>query len=378
MAKSAFIAVIGRPSAGKSTLVNALCGYKVSIVSPVPQTTRNTIRGIYSGERGQLVFVDTPGFHDSAKKLNLKLRDLVKVALDDCDGVLYVVDPSRPFGDEEKAILSILSKVQVPVLLGFNKLDLLLEHGRKRKEGGEMVSEVRAAAGTLVPEARILQFSALKGQGLEELRTALYDCAPDGDAWYPSDFYTDQDPEFRISEVIREQIMNRTKEEVPHAAYIEIEDLELTDRQGNPVPRPTLNDWRGREEEELDDEVGGEDDEEEEEDPGETMPPIPADMLAASGIDPDQPLPADWNPQDLWDLVPAQRPKLWIRAHICVERDSQKGILIGKGGSLIKTIRHEATKELRELFPYRIELDLRVKVSPKWRQSDRVLGRIVH
>lgn len=387
MQKSAFIAVIGRPSAGKSTLVNQLCGYKVSIVSPVPQTTRNAIRGIHSSDRGQLVFVDTPGFHDSEKKLNLKLKDLVRNAIDDCDAVLYVVDTSRPFGDEEKSILQLLAHVQVPVLLGLNKVDLLA--GRKastRKAATpalpdpEQVHEVLQAASNIIPQAKILRFSALDGTGIEALKDSLYALAPEGNAWYPEDFYTDQDPEFRIAEVIREQVMNRTREEIPHASFIEIEDLELRDSDGNPVPKPSMGEWKG-----IDDETSppppladnGDEEEDEalaesEEGPGGHA--VPADMLAASGVE----LPADWSPQDLWELDPARRPKLWIRAVICVERDSQKGILIGKGGSLIKMMRLESIKELRELFPYRIELDLRVKVSAKWRQSEKIIGRIIH
>jgi GTP-binding protein Era len=316
MSKSAFVAVVGRPSAGKSTLVNALCGQKVSIVSPVPQTTRNAIRGIRTEERGQLVFIDTPGFHNSERKFNLKLTNLVKGSIDDCDVVLYLVDGTRPIGEEETELMGMVAKTRAPIVLVLNKTDI------KSNEA----AAVRAALAEGLPSAAVtLEISALTGDGLDRLKDELYARAPEGHEWYPDEYYTDQEPDFRIAEIIREQVMNRTREEIPHAAYIDIEDLDLRTLEG-----------------EL--------------------------------IGPD----SDFDLGACWDLPSHKRPRLNIRAFICVERDSQKGIVVGKGGELIKAIREAAELQIRELFPYFVTLDLRVKVAPKWRNDDHLIERMIH
>ncbi len=316
MSKSAFVAVVGRPSAGKSTLVNALCGQKVSIVSPVPQTTRNAIRGIHTGERGQLVFVDTPGYHNSERKFNLKLTNLVKGSIDDCDVVLYLVDSSRPIGDEEAELMTMVGKARAPIIVVLNKLDLASKES----------AAVKSALAEGLPSAALtLEISALKGEGLDQLKDELFARAPEGHEWYPDEYYTDQEPEFRIAEIIREQVMNRTREEIPHAAYIDIEDLDLRTPEG---------------------------------------------IL----IGPDE----DFDPTACWDLASHLRPRLNIRAFICVERDSQKGIVVGKAGELIKAIREAAELQIRVLFPYFVTLDLRVKVAPTWRNDDKLIQRMIH
>jgi GTP-binding protein Era len=322
MSKSAFVAVVGRPSAGKSTLVNALCGQKVSIVSPVPQTTRNAIRGIRTEERGQLVFVDTPGYHQSERKFNIKLTKLVKGSLDDCDVVLYLVDSSRPFGDEERELLAMVAKAKAPVLLVLNKVDV---SAKASGEAAQARDELFAALAAGLPGAATLEVSALTGDGLDKLKDELFARSPEGHEWYPGEYYTDQEPEFRIAEMIREQVMNRTREEIPHSTYIDIEDLDLRDLEGQL-------------------------------------------------IGPD----SDFDPGACWDLPSHQRPRLNIRAFICVERDSQKGIVVGKGGAGIKAIREAAELQIRELFPYFVTLDLRVKVAPKWRSDDRLIERMIH
>ena len=323
MSKSAFVAVIGRPSAGKSTLVNALCGQKVSIVSPIPQTTRNAIRGIRTEERGQLVFVDTPGYHNSERKFNLKLTNLVKGSIDDCDIVLYLVDGSRPIGEEEAELIAMVAKARAQVVVVLNKVDL---SAGANAEAAKDNAELRSALAEGLPNAAAtVEISALKGDGLDKLKDELYSRAPEGHEWYPNEYYTDQEPDFRIAEIIREQVMNRTREEIPHAAYIDIEDLDLRDLEGNL-------------------------------------------------IGPD----SDFDPSACWDLPSHKRPKLNIRAFVCVERDSQKGIVVGKGGEIIKAIREAAELQIRELFPYFVTLDLRVKVAPKWRNDDKLIERMIH
>jgi GTP-binding protein Era len=289
--KAATVAVIGRPSSGKSTLLNAMCGGKVSIVSPVPQTTRNKVRGIRTEPRGQLVFVDTPGFHLSQKKLNRYMSDLVATALREVDLLLYVADASRGFGKEEQALVEALSGASKPVVVAVNKKDVARGECRARRE----------ELARLLPEASFMEISARSGEGVEELLEGLFNLALEGEQMYPPDYYTDQTPEFRIGEIVREKAIGLTREEVPHALYVRMEDLEM--RDGGKV--------------------------------------------------------------------------LWARGFIFVERESQKGILVGRAGETVKRISREAEKELSELFPYRVRLDLRVKVDKDWRKKDVLLRKLI-
>jgi GTP-binding protein Era len=290
MPKSAFVAIAGRPSAGKSTLVNALCGEKVSIVSPVPQTTRNTVRGIVNKSEGQLVFLDTPGYHVSGKKLNLRLKGLSDVAFSDADIVLYLIDATRKSGPEEEAVAAALAPASARLVAAVNKID----------SPDADPSAARAFVAERFPKAPALEISALRGTGLRELLAALFALAPEGPAWYPEEYYTDQEPVFRIAEIIREEIFARMREELPHAVYVSYVDS--------------------------------------------------ARM-------------ADGSLQASYDLV--------------VERESQKGMIIGKGGSMIKRIREEAEKGLAEIFDYEIRLKLSVRVDPNWRKNDKTLDKII-
>jgi GTP-binding protein Era len=291
--KAAVVAIVGRPSAGKSTLLNALCGGKVSIVSPVPQTTRSRVRGILNDPRGQIVFIDTPGFHRSLRKLNRYLTDLVTETLSDVDAVLYVVDVSRPPGEEERTLREILRRSGKPLVPVLNKVD-----------AAAAAAGIEAARGAIAadfPDASPVPISAIQGTGLEELRDRLFAVAPDGEQMYPPDYYTDQAPEFRVAEIVREKAMLQTREEVPHALYVRMEDLEMRD--------------------------GG--------------------------------------------------ATLWGRGFICVERESQKGIVVGKAGERIKAITREAERELSEIFPWAVKLDIRVKVDRDWRTRDPLLRKLI-
>jgi GTP-binding protein Era len=289
--KSAVIAVVGRPSSGKSTLVNALCGGKVSIVSPVPQTTRNRVRGILTEPRGQIVFIDTPGVHRSEKKINLYMTKLVSSTLSEVDAVLYVVDGTREAGDEERMIQEALRAAARPLVVCVNKRDA----------GGPFWADVRRSLGEVFPSVEVREISALNGEGLDALKEGLFAAAPEGDQLYPEDYYTDQTPEFRISEIVREKAMLQTREEVPHSLYVRIEDLELRD--------------------------GGN--------------------------------------------------TLWARGFICVERESQKGIVVGREGERIHSIVRDAERELTEIFPQKVKLDMRVKVDREWRKRDPLLRKLI-
>lgn len=223
--KSALVAIVGRPSVGKSSLMNALCGEKISIVTPVPQTTRNRIRGILNDERGQIVFLDTPGLHQSERIFNRRLRNLVRGSIDDCDFVLYVTDVTRGVGSEEEELVNILAACTLPILIVWNKVDL--GSAREMREDICRLFSARRGGGELPPDiSQGQEVSALKGDGLDELKTRLFSLSPVGEALYPADCYTDQEPAFRIAEIIREQAMLRSREELPHAIRVDIQDLE--------------------------------------------------------------------------------------------------------------------------------------------------------
>jgi len=298
MPKAAFVALAGRPSVGKSSLVNLLCGEKVAIVSAVPQTTRNTVRGILTNSIGQLVFIDTPGRHVSEKKFNKKLMETADRALEDSELILYVLDATRAPGIEEEAVAARLKAFQDRIVGVINKTDV---PGSDPKTFLAFLSESLPE----LPSSRCFLVSCHKKEGTGPLLECLYELAPEGDLLYPGEYYTDQEIDFRISEIIREKAMHRLREELPHSIYVEVADVEFRDS------------------------------------------------------DP-----------------PSEKKRLWARAFIICERESQKGMIVGKGGEMIKAIGQAARKELNSIFEWKVDLDLRVKTSRDWRHNDRVIKKI--
>jgi len=290
--KCASIAIIGRPSSGKSTLLNTICESKVSITSPTPHTTRNAIRGIYTDSRGQLIFTDTPGFHISEKKFNRKMQDIAVASLEETDAVLYMVDATRKPGSEEDAITYMLSGLSVPVVCCINKKDILSD---------SQIEDAEQYLKKSMPGRTVLVASAKMDEGVDEILIELFKHAPEGHLLYDEDTWTDQNLEFRVSEIIREKAMNSVTEEIPYAIMVDVADLEYS----------------------------------------------------------------------------AEESKVWIRAFITVERESQKGIMVGKGGENIKKIRVASFKEIKKIFPgSKLELDLRVRVNPKWKSNDMILSKV--
>ncbi len=224
--RSGFVVLLGRPSSGKSTLVNALCGHRVSIVSSVPQTTRNTIRGIVNHPRGQIVLLDTPGLHTSERKLNLRLRNVVKESLPEADMILYLIDPTRPPGEEELAVAAIVSAASVPVITVITKTD----HPDARPDRSKAFLTEQGLGDRQLVEVGGLA-SVGSGTDLNPLKDAIFDLLPEGELWYPDDYYTDQPPTFRIAEIVREQAILRTRDEVPHAVFVDIADIEQNERR---------------------------------------------------------------------------------------------------------------------------------------------------
>ena len=289
--KSGFVSLIGRPSAGKSTLINYICGYKVSIVSAHPQTTRFLVRGIYTNEAAQIVFIDTPGVHDFNSNLNRGLSNLAVRNIDEADLVLYVVDLTRKFGAEEQTIIDSLADVKQNVIVVFNKSDVVENDTGIMKE---VLSRLNNAE-CLVP---YIVVSSKHGKNMKDLVKLITEHLPEGPMYYPDDYVTDQTIPFRISEVVREKIFRNTGEEVPHSTYVEVEKLNVTD------------------------------------------------------------------------------DKIVAHATVFTETESQKGILVGKGGSKIKKIGMQSREELAEIFERSVNLFLNVKVNPNWRKNDALLKKM--
>jgi GTP-binding protein Era len=287
--RSGFVAVVGRPNVGKSTLVNALVGSKVAITSPRPQTTRNTIRGVLTTDEAQLVLVDTPGLHRPRTALGERLNRLVEGSLAEADAVIFVLDAAQEIGPGDRLIAERLSGSADRTVVAVNKVDAA---------GPDQVTVQLAEAGEW-DFAGYVPLSALEGENLAPLVTEVIALLPEGPAYFPPDLITDQPEEFLFAEIVREKFLARLREELPHSLAVVIEDLE---EQDNGVVR--------------------------------------------------------------------------ISARLVVERDSQKGIVIGKGGGLLKTAGTEARKEIETLLGTRVFLDLRVRVEKDWQQRPNLIDRL--
>ncbi|MEG5034799.1 GTPase Era [Microcoleus sp. AT3-D2] len=287
--KSGFVGIVGRPNVGKSTLMNQLVGQKIAITSPVSQTTRNRLRGILTTPEAQIIFVDTPGIHKPHHELGKVLVQNARTAIQSVDVVLFVVDGSVESGGGDRYIVEILSNIGIPVILGMNKLD---------EQPSDCVLIDRTYEQIVNPEWPVVKFSALTGEGVESLQQLLIEHLEVGPYYYPPDLVTDQPERFIMGELIREQILLLTREEVPHSVAIAI------------------------------------------------------------------------------DIVQEEAKITRILATIHVERDSQKGILIGKSGSMLKSIGSAAREQIQKLIEGKVYLELFVKVQPKWRQSRTRLAEL--
>jgi GTP-binding protein Era len=281
------VALVGRPNAGKSTLLNALIGDKVAIVSDKPQTTRNRIIGILTEERGQAVFFDLPGVHKPLHKMNARMMQEVRSALEEVDVVLHLLDASVPWGGGETYLFELLADIRPKVVGVLTKIDLL---GNKT-DLLPLIEDYQNRR----PETAIVPISAVEEDGLADLLDELFSGLPEGPPLYPTDLTTTQTERFFVSEIVREKLLERTRNELPYTTGV------VTD----------LFDESGR--------------------------------------------------------------VLHLEAVIYVERKSQKGIVIGKGGRMIREVGRAARKELERVLGTDIYLGLRVKVHPHWRDDPRVL-----
>jgi GTPase len=284
--KSGFVAVAGRPNVGKSTLVNALCGGKVAIVSDKPQTTRQRIFGIANGEDSQLVLVDLPGFQRPLDALTERMQHTVDAAFEEVDGVILVLSARERIGAGDRFIAKRVFGLGVPVVIALNKVD--------RLKGGHIAQQMTAAA-RLGNFHALHPVSAKTGDGIADLRDELVGLLPEGPLYFPADQRTDLSLETQIAELVREKALQLTRDEVPHAISVEVEEL------------------------------------------GEKF----------------------------------------VRAVILVETESQKQILVGKSGAMVKDIGTRARPEIEALLGQpQVFLELMVKVRPHWRRNEATLERL--
>jgi GTP-binding protein Era len=288
--KAGFVSFIGRPNAGKSTLLNRIVGEKVAIVSDKPQTTRTRVIGVKNDPEGQVVFVDTPGVHKPTHRMNVRMMDVALEAMRDVDLLALVVDASAKPGPGDRYLLRLLGELQTPAILALNKVDLVAKPRLL-----PLLDEYRRAH----PFVELVPISAADGTNVDTLERIVLEQLPEGEPLYPVDYLTDQPERFYAAEIVREQVLQLTHDELPFSTAVVVDRFE-------------------------------------EADPG---------------------------------LVS-------IYATILVERPSQKPIVIGKGGALIKTIGTAARLELERFFPTRVYLDLHVKVKSEWRNDERVLDEM--
>ena len=283
------VSIIGRPNVGKSTLLNSIVGEKVAIVSRVPQTTRQQVRGVYNDRRGQIIFVDTPGLHLGRDKLDKLMNQCASGTVEDADCIIYLVDTSRRVGEEEESIVAKVGDVRAPVILGLNKIDL------RNRNVAEYIALWERAKGKPVNEMKnftLVSLSGQKGTNVEKLIDILFDYMPEGPELYPTDIISDMPQRLAMADIIREKLFKVLKDEIPHSLGVIIEEMRV-------LRKKTMN----------------------------------------------------------------------VKALIFVERDTQKEIVIGKNGALLKKAATLARGELESLLEMRVFLECYVKTKKRWRDD---------
>jgi GTP-binding protein Era len=290
--KSGFVSLVGRPNAGKSSLLNRLVGTKLAIVSDKPQTTRNRILGVRTYEAGQVVFLDTPGIHKPLHRMNVRMLDVARDAMREVDLVGLVIDVSESTGGGDTFTLDLVARADRAVVLILNKIDLVA-----RPKLLPVIDDWsrRHAFADIVP------VSAVTGENVDRLEQVLLSHLPEGEPLYPADYLTDQPERFFVAEIVREQVLRNTHAELPYTSAVVVDRFEEPDARG----------------------------------------------------------------------------LMRLYCTILVERDSQKPIIIGRGGEMIKRIGTSAREEMERFFDTRVFLDLRVKVQSDWREDERVLNQLL-
>lgn len=289
--RSGFVAIIGRPNVGKSTLLNCILGEKLVITSDKPQTTRNRIQGIHNVDGGQIVFIDTPGIHKAQSRLNRYMVNEAGAALEGVDAVLFLVDATGRPAQQFELLQERLGKIDAPVILIVNKIDLVSR---------EQLIVKLAEYGRLHDFREIVPLSAANGEGVDRLDRLILPLLPEGPAYFPDDILTDAPERFVVAEIIREKVFRHTGDEIPYAVAVNVEDFDE-----------------------------GED----------------------GGL-------------------------IRISAVISVERDTQKGIVIGKGGAMLKKVGTLARKEIEQLLGAKVFLELFVRVRRDWTASKNMMKEL--
>jgi len=287
--RSGFVAVVGRPNVGKSTLVNRLIGEKVAIVSDKPQTTRNRILAVLNRPDGQVVLFDTPGIHKPMHRMNERMVEAALSSLGQVDLALWVVDVTEEYGPGDRYVKEVLARSGKPVVLALNKIDLI-----PKPQLLPLIDQYRR----LLDFVEVIPLSALEGDNVDVLGERLVAHLPEGERLYPEDFLTDQPERFFVAEMVREQILRHTREEIPYSTAVVVDSF----KEGDPLVR--------------------------------------------------------------------------IEASILVERSSQKGILIGRGGGMLKAIGSAARREIEAFLGTKVYLGLFVKVREGWREDPAVLDEM--
>ncbi len=292
---SGFVAIVGRPNVGKSTMLNAIVGRKVSIVSDKPQTTRTQVRAVRTTDASQLVFLDTPGVHRPRTLLGERGNQRALATLQEVDVVCFVIEANAPIGPGDRFVAERLAEVDTPVVLALNKIDAATHD--------EIGQHLAVASGELGDFAAYVPVSARTANGLDALVRELEARVPEGPHYYPDDVVTDQPESFLAAELLREQLLKVAREELPHSIAVNTDDVE--------------------------------------------------ERRTSSG-----------------------EPLLAVRVIVRVERESQKGIVIGKGGAVLKAAGTAARRELEALLGMRVHLETRVKVEPDWQRRAGSLDRL--
>jgi GTP-binding protein Era len=288
--RSGFVSILGRPNAGKSTLLNALVGTKVSIVADKAQTTRTTIQGVVTTAGAQIVFADTPGIHRADSTINKRMMDTLRAALNDRDLLVFVADAKADVTARDAEAVDLLKKTKTPAILALNKIDLV-------KDKSRLLGQLERYRG-LHDFAEYVPVSAHTGENLDKLRGLIVARLPEGPAYFPADHVTDQPERFLAAELVREKILLETRQEVPHAIAVMV---------------------------------------------------------------------------DKWEETPRL---IRIFATVYVEKEGQKGIIIGAGGAMLKRVGTLARHEMEQFFAKKIFLDLHVKVQPDWREKPAFLDAL--
>jgi GTP-binding protein Era len=288
--RSGFVSIVGRPNVGKSTLLNALLNRKVAITSAKPQTTRNAIRGVLSGDDWQMVFIDTPGLHKPKTALGSRLNDVVRRTLKEVDAIVFMVDATQTVGTGDRYVAEEILKIETPAICVVNKMDAVKQ--------AQLVAQL-AAVESIGDWREIIPVSALQQKKVDELSALLVGLLSEGPQYYPKETFTDQPREFLVAEIIREKALELTRQEIPHSIAVMIE--EIVERE-----------------------------------------------------------------DDITE----------IHAIVYVERQSQKGIVIGKSGSMLKEIGTRARRELEWILGTKIFLRLQVKVAREWQRDPRALQQL--